>query len=603
MPRILHFNVYFLMSNQLTLRDRTFKSRTPSQTVRVVSDCRPPLYKEYHQEKLCRAYEEVKDGRLSIRRAAEQYGIPKSTLADRISGRVKFGAHSGPPRYLSDSEEKELASFICQSARIGYARTKKEILAVVEAVLASKSNCGGTIQLSNGWWESFRKRHPYLTLRSIEKLSYARFLATDDVVINHYFDLLEQTLEDNDLLEKPSLIYNCDETGLPLNHTPSAVVGVRGQKHPRIITSGRKQQITVLCCTNAAGNTIPPLVIFSRKALNPSLTVSEVPGTMYGLNESGWIDSEIFFNWFAHHFLTHAPSSRPLLLLLDGHSTHYNPAFVRRAAEEKVIVFCLPPNTTHLTQPLDKGVFGPLKTYWHQECQVFMGQNPGQVVTQYNFNALFNRAWCRSMTIPNITAAFRTTGVYPFNRRAVKLADDTPQLSPFLCEETGLAFIPLYSPARRKRNVDFTEEEVSRFARRYEEGYNITTDHRYNLWLREHEGVFKEDSSGVPSNLLLADGSSRESVLKKITQLPKPPPIRSQKSEHKCGRVLTSVENRRAIEEKEKVKQQKLKEKERRNEERLRKRAEKEKKKCRIGQASRRTTIKGSSYSTIIVIG
>ena len=89
--------------------------------------------------------------------------------------------------------------------------------------------------------------------------------------------------------------------------------------------------------------------------MNPSLTVDEVPSTMYGLSSKGWMDSEIFLNWFLHHFLLHAPSVRPLLLLLDGHSTHYNPSFIQRAAEEKVIVFCLPPNTTHLTQPLDKG--------------------------------------------------------------------------------------------------------------------------------------------------------------------------------------------------------------------------------------------------------
>jgi len=38
-------------------------------------------------------------------------------------------------------------------------------------------------------------------------------------------------------------------------------------------------------------------------------------------------------------------------------------SFVRRAAEEQVIVFCLPPYTTYLTQPLDKGCFGPLKMF------------------------------------------------------------------------------------------------------------------------------------------------------------------------------------------------------------------------------------------------
>ena len=90
---------------------------------------------------------------------------------------------------------------------------------------------------------------------------------------------------------------------------------------------------------------------FLQEVSHPLLMVNEVPGTMYGLSETGWMDSEIFSNWFTHHFLVHAPASRPLLLLLDGHSTHFNPDFVRIAAHEKVVVFCLPPNTTHLTQP------------------------------------------------------------------------------------------------------------------------------------------------------------------------------------------------------------------------------------------------------------
>ena len=71
-------------------------------------------YKGYSEEQLCRAYEAVKGG-LSIRHAAERYGIPKSTLSDRITGRVLFGSHSGPQRYLSDEGERELVSFICLS--------------------------------------------------------------------------------------------------------------------------------------------------------------------------------------------------------------------------------------------------------------------------------------------------------------------------------------------------------------------------------------------------------------------------------------------------------------------------------------------------------
>ena len=120
--------------------------------------------------------------------------------------------------------------------------------------------------------------------------------------MNKYFDILERTLIENDLNDKPSQIFNCDETGLCLDHTPSKIVANKGQKHPRLVTSGNKKQITVLGCANAAGNVVPPLVIFGRKSLDSKLVVGEVPGTMYGLSNKGWMDSEIFENWFTHHF-------------------------------------------------------------------------------------------------------------------------------------------------------------------------------------------------------------------------------------------------------------------------------------------------------------
>ena len=86
----------------------------------------------------------------------------------------------------------------------------------------------------------------------------------------------------------------------------------------------------------------------------------EVQGTIYGLSDSGWITSELFDLRFVHHFLSHAPAAHPLLLLLDGHSLHYNPSVISKAAEEKVIIFCLPHHSSHETHPLDKGPFSPL---------------------------------------------------------------------------------------------------------------------------------------------------------------------------------------------------------------------------------------------------
>ena len=60
---------------------------------------------------------------MSVRTAAELYGIPKSTLGDWISGRVLTGTASGAVRYLADGEEEELADFIVGCASIGYPKT------------------------------------------------------------------------------------------------------------------------------------------------------------------------------------------------------------------------------------------------------------------------------------------------------------------------------------------------------------------------------------------------------------------------------------------------------------------------------------------------
>lgn len=57
-----------------------------------------------------------------------------------------------------------------------------------------------------------------------------------------------------------------------------------------------------------------PFVVFDRK----NKSEGEVPGTVYELSSSGWMDST---EWF----LFYAPASRPLLLLLDGHRSHYYP--------------------------------------------------------------------------------------------------------------------------------------------------------------------------------------------------------------------------------------------------------------------------------------
>ena len=561
---------------------------------------------------------------LSIRRAALEYNVPKSTLGDRVSGKVEHGTMSGPSKYLTSGEEEELVKFLLGCASVGYAKTRQQILAIVQKLVSSR----GIIKpVTNGWWESFCRRHPNLTLRTPAPLSVARASASDRDVFDRYYDLLEQTLAENGLEDKPCQIFNMDETGMPLDPKAFKCVYQLGEKNPISLSSGNKSQVTVVGCTNAAGYCIPPMVIWDRKTLSAELTEGEVPGTFYGLSDNGWMDQELFHAWLCNHFLRYAPPARPLLLLMDGHSSHYSPDTIRIAAKEQVILFALPPHTTHLSQPLDKGCFGPLKVKWREICHQYMVDNPHKVVTRYSFSRLFSKAWMAAMTMTNVVSGFRVTGVYPVNRNAIKLPGESSQ--PSLSEATGLAFIPLYSPAKRPVSVThssfpiFSEEEVCRFQTRFENGYDIKTDERYNRWLEMYHpelhgdlGSSSQDehttfspssqpftpyatldsssdslslsSSPSPSNFhsqVVMVRPSQRSGLHKLLKYPTPPSKLPKLKPKVSARVLTSAEHLQLMKEKEQQKREvahKKEERKRQREEKARERARQQEEKARL---------------------
>ena len=108
------------------------------------------------------------------------FDIPRSTLYDRMSGRVEFGARSGPAHYLNDQEEKELVRFLIGCAKIGYAKTRKQVLGIVRTIVANtRGKDPDEVHVTMGWWAFFCKQYLQLTLRSASRLAYRRAVAQD----------------------------------------------------------------------------------------------------------------------------------------------------------------------------------------------------------------------------------------------------------------------------------------------------------------------------------------------------------------------------------------------------------------------------------------
>ncbi len=85
------------------------------------------------------AMDAVKNGLLGVNRAAMEFGVPKTTLKDRIAGRVIHGTNIGRDPFLSKQEEEELVKFLVKCSKMGFGKTRAEVLKIVEATLTKKN--------------------------------------------------------------------------------------------------------------------------------------------------------------------------------------------------------------------------------------------------------------------------------------------------------------------------------------------------------------------------------------------------------------------------------------------------------------------------------
>ena len=68
---------------------------------------------------------------------------------------------------------------------------------------------------------------------STYSFSLAREIITNYDAFHHYLDLLGETLTKYDLKDSPSQIYNCDESGMPLEHKLPHVLVIKGTEKVR----------------------------------------------------------------------------------------------------------------------------------------------------------------------------------------------------------------------------------------------------------------------------------------------------------------------------------------------------------------------------------
>jgi len=173
--------------------------------------------------------------------------------------------------------------------------------------------------------------------------------------LGDWFDKLEQTLQKYQIQAKN--IWNADEVGVQISDMSLKFLTTRKTVRRNL----SNQHITVLITTNSVGAQVPPYLLFPGENLSavPASILEKPEEVLANFSQNGWMDSDHFKAW-SLWFIDQkkkllGPSDDFTLLLVDGHSSRFDPDTMFNLACNQVIVLVGPSNLTNAWQPNDQG--------------------------------------------------------------------------------------------------------------------------------------------------------------------------------------------------------------------------------------------------------
>ena len=393
------------------------------------------------------------------------------------------------------------------------------------------------------WWSRFLKNHSELSFRTPQALTEARAQRANEVIVKDHFEKLATTVQTHSLT--PDRIWNMDETGFQITGRLQKVLARRGSRNVHKIQAGDSQQHVTLVPTISAGGTyIPPMFIFKGVRVIPTLLQGALAGSVMAFTETGYMRENVF-RQYVEHFARSIPSVRPVLLMMDGHASHIDGDSVKFCHANGIILFALPPNTTHILQPAEIP-FRKLKSEFDKACDHYRQINNGAQVTKETFAQVLSKAYLETYIPSAIIKAFAKTGTWPVNPEAIS----TDRLAPSLRTQQS-APTPAPAPAH-KNNVRTRQSEIYQ--------------------LRKELQALKEENARLkhPGTTSLATILRYPFQSKDINTQPK-----KKRRTFPFARILTEDEAIAAAKKLEEEKEQKMEDQRRRKEERAQKNIDK----------------------------
>ena len=137
-----------------------------------------------------------------------------------------------------------------------------------------------------------------------------------------------------------------------------------------------KAAITVLATISASHMKWPLFFVAKGKTERVEITqIGEVGLHWRSHSESGWMN-HVIFSEYLQHVRVQIPSGDRIFLICDVHASHRTDDVKRLAGDLNIELLHVPPGATDRLQPLDRKVFGALKSESRRLFRHHASDNP-----------------------------------------------------------------------------------------------------------------------------------------------------------------------------------------------------------------------------------
>lgn len=283
------------------------------------------------------------------------------------------------------------------------------------AALLPHVNTQYGLSLTRGWENYFLQKHADILQIAKSSPEEDNRLIVPQAFLNSYISLMT-SLSGKFCAE---LCFNLDEMGSAEyedRKTQDVIVSITAD--PDAVQHSVSRSIhhqTLLAAVSAAGDHLIPFIITSTDINQKMHLLGYRPGhdAIFEQRHVPYMDSRIFMQYLEGLLIPYinekrqdpALHNKPALLFLDSCSCHVTPEVKAILAQNCVLMFCFPPHTTNIFQPLDLVLFGVIKNILKNL------ERDSEVNKQAGFAAELLQAFEKAMTSANIRGAFERAGM------------------------------------------------------------------------------------------------------------------------------------------------------------------------------------------------